>query len=190
MLPRARARPVTSDCEIIYEQARRVKSPGPIVTMTPTQDPVTHLSRSPAATELLGERLGRSAQAGDILYLAGELGAGKTCFVRGLARGLDSPDRVSSPTFVLVNEYRGRERLFHVDLYRLSGSAGLEELGLWDYAERGVLAIEWPERAEGALPQPTLTIAFQHAAAREARALRFTPGGARGRELLASAGLA
>lgn len=158
--------------------------------MTPTDSPVSCLSESPSATESLGERIGRAAGAGDVLHLEGELGAGKTCFVRGLARGLQSAHRVTSPTFVLVNEYRGRELLFHVDLYRLAGSDGIHELGLWDYAEQGVLAVEWPERAEGVLPPPTLTITFEHTGRPDARTLRFVACGARGRDLLAGAGLA
>jgi tRNA threonylcarbamoyladenosine biosynthesis protein TsaE len=125
-----------------------------------------------------------------VLYLVGELGAGKTCFVRGLARGLASADRVSSPTFVLVNEYRGREHLIHVDLYRMDNAGGIHELGLWDDAERAVLAIEWPERGEGALPAPTVTVSFSHCDDPDSRELRFLAAGDRGRDLLAAAGLA
>jgi tRNA threonylcarbamoyladenosine biosynthesis protein TsaE len=106
------------------------------------------ISRSESETEALGAVLARDLRPGDVVALTGDLGAGKTAFVRGLARGLSlDPGQVSSPTFALVHEYRGgRLPLFHVDLYRLSGAEaedlGLDELGVAD----GVLAIEWPER--------------------------------------------
>ena len=106
------------------------------------------ISRSESETEALGAVLAKDLRPGDVVALTGDLGAGKTAFVRGLARGLSlEPGEVSSPTFALVHEYRGgRLPLFHVDLYRLSGAEaedlGLDELGVAD----GVLAIEWPER--------------------------------------------
>jgi tRNA threonylcarbamoyladenosine biosynthesis protein TsaE len=99
-------------------------------------------------TERLAGAMATTLRAGDVLLLSGPLGAGKTAFVRGLARGLGiDPDEVSSPTFTLVHEYRGgRLRLFHADLYRL-GTAGAEDLGLDELGVRdGVLAIEWPDR--------------------------------------------
>ena len=113
-----------------------------------------HLSSSEAATELLAEELASRLSAGAIVLLSGELGAGKTAFVRGLARGLGiDPDEVSSPTFTLVHEYPGpRLTLYHVDLYRLADAAvpdlGLDEMGALD----GVLAIEWPERLSHPMP--------------------------------------
>ena len=99
-------------------------------------------------TEQLAQALAGELRAGDVVLLSGPLGAGKTAFVRGLARGLGvDPDEVSSPTFTLIHEYRGgRLRLFHADLYRL-GRAGAAELGLDELGiEDGVLAIEWPDR--------------------------------------------
>lgn len=157
--------------------------------MLPTSPVVRYPSSSATETELPGESIGRFARAGDVLFLSGDLGAGKTCFVRGLARGLESADRVSSPSFVLVNQYRGRVTLYHVDLYRVEGPGPFEELGLWDYAEDGVLAIEWPERAGQGLPAATLAITFEHGAAPDERLLRFRAEGSRGTELLAAAGL-
>jgi len=108
----------------------------------------TFISHSPAETESLGEAWGRAAQRGWVIALSGELGAGKTQLVKGLARGLGITARVHSPTFTLVNEYSGgRLRLFHLDLYRLNTreqilSAGLEEF----LSPVGVTVIEWAER--------------------------------------------
>ena len=103
----------------------------------------------------VARQVASTLSAGDVLLLSGELGAGKTAFVRGLAQGLGiDADEVSSPTFTLVHEYRGgRLRLYHVDLYRLERAAtddlGLDEMGVAD----GVLAIEWPDRLTHTLPR-------------------------------------
>ena len=108
----------------------------------------TFISHSPEETESLGERLGRAASHGLVIALTGDLGAGKTQLVKGLARGLGGAARVHSPTFTLVNEYAGgRLRLFHLDLYRLEShrqilSAGLEEF----FQPDGVAVVEWAER--------------------------------------------
>ena len=109
---------------------------------------MTHLTRSEEETQALALELAAHLTAGDVVLLSGDLGAGKTAFVRGLAAGLGiSPTEVSSPTFTLVHEYRGgRVTLYHADLYRLNRT-GTEELGLEEPAvARGVLAIEWPDR--------------------------------------------
>jgi|CXWL01.1.fsa_nt_gi tRNA threonylcarbamoyladenosine biosynthesis protein TsaE len=116
-----------------------------------------HRSASEAETEGLAESLAATLGAGDVVLLSGGLGAGKTAFVRGLARGLGiDPSEVSSPTFTLVHEYTGgRLTLYHADLYRL-GQAAVEELGLEQMGVNdGVLAIEWPERLSHALPGAT-----------------------------------
>jgi tRNA threonylcarbamoyladenosine biosynthesis protein TsaE len=111
-----------------------------------------HVTTSEAETAAVAKDLARSLVAGDVLLLSGNLGAGKTAFVRGLAEGLGvAPEEVSSPTFTLVHEYQGEKlTLYHADLYRLERAAtddlGLEEL------ERGVLAVEWPDRLTHALP--------------------------------------
>jgi tRNA threonylcarbamoyladenosine biosynthesis protein TsaE len=108
----------------------------------------TFISHSPAETEALGEKFGRAAERGLVIALSGDLGAGKTQFVKGLARGLGIAVRVHSPTFTLVNEYGGgRLKLFHLDLYRLEtpaqiGSAGVEEF----LSPEGVAVMEWAER--------------------------------------------
>ena len=106
---------------------------------------------SEAETEAAGESLGRSLDAGSVVLLYGDLGAGKTAFVRGMARGVGAlPDEVSSPTFTLVQEYAGTSlTLYHVDLYRLD-SAEVDDLGLDDLLDSGgIVAIEWAERWPG-----------------------------------------
>jgi len=113
-----------------------------------------HLAESEAATQAIARDLAATLRPGDVVLLSGDLGAGKTTFVRGLAEGLGiDPAEVSSPTFTLVHEYRGgRLTLYHADLYRLERAAtddlGLEEIGVKD----GVLAIEWPDRLTHELP--------------------------------------
>ncbi len=107
------------------------------------------ISRDVDQTEKLGEELGKTISAGTVVWLYGDLGAGKTAFVRGLARGLGVEGRVTSPTFALVNEYEGRLPLFHFDLYRLGGEEDLFELGWDDYLSRGgVCAVEWSQRLD------------------------------------------
>jgi tRNA threonylcarbamoyladenosine biosynthesis protein TsaE len=108
----------------------------------------TFISHSPSETESLGERLGRVAQRGWVIALSGDLGAGKTQFVRGLARGLGIAARVHSPTFTLVNEYGGgRLTLFHLDLYRLETPEQILSAGIEEYLKpAGVAVIEWAER--------------------------------------------
>jgi tRNA threonylcarbamoyladenosine biosynthesis protein TsaE len=106
---------------------------------------------SEAETSTAGEALGRELRAGDVVLLYGDLGAGKTAFVRGIARGIGAnPDDVSSPTFTIVQEYAGPSAtLYHVDLYRLE-SAEIDDLGLEDLVSgEGIVAIEWAERWKG-----------------------------------------
>lgn len=101
----------------------------------------------------MGERLGATLAAGDVVALTGELGAGKTCFVQGLARGLGVQVRATSPTFVLINEYRGRLPVHHVDAYRTGSATELIDLGLLDlFGGDGVTVVEWAERAAPLLP--------------------------------------
>ncbi len=122
---------------------------------TTTRELVT---RSTEETEAAGARLARSLRAGDLLLLAGPLGAGKTAFVRGLARGLGSAADVMSPTFQLVRVYPGRVQLAHADLYRLESAPELAELGFDELLDEGVLAVEWGDRLPGAPAAATLTI--------------------------------
>ena len=140
------------------------------------------------STAALGERFGRQLRRGDIVLLQGELGTGKTCLTQGIARGLGCTANVTSPTFVMVNEYKGRERLFHADLYRVGAVEELEELGLWDQAALGVLVVEWPERGQNALPDASLTVQLSYADGPDRRTLEFVPNNDRGRQLVAAIG--
>ena len=117
----------------------------------------TFVSTSESETAAIGRSLARTLAAGDVVLLTGDLGAGKTAFVKGVAEGLGVPaDEVTSPTFTLVQEYRGgRLTLFHVDLYRLDDPREIADLGLDELGEGGVLAIEWAEKLPAAFPQAT-----------------------------------
>lgn len=119
---------------------------------------------SATETERLGEIIGHALRGGEVLALFGDLGAGKTTLVRGLAVGLGAaPRSVSSPTFVLIQEYRGRLPLAHADLYRLNSVADLHDLGLSDYLdEHHVVAIEWADKAGADLPADRLEIHLHH----------------------------
>ena len=111
------------------------------------------VTNSPEQTEQLGQRLGAAVSAGSVVAFTGDLGAGKTAFTRGLAKGLGVPGQVTSPTFTIVNEYEGgRLPLFHFDMYRLSCSDELFDIGWEDYLARGgVCAVEWSEIVDDAL---------------------------------------
>ena len=118
------------------------------------------ITNGPEETEALGARLARALEPGAVVAFTGDLGAGKTAFVRGLARGLGVQDRVTSPTFTIVNEYEGgRLPLFHFDLYRLGCADELFDIGWEDYLARGgVCAVEWSERMEELLEPGTIRV--------------------------------
>ena len=119
------------------------------------------ITNSPEETEALGEKLAKILTPGTILAYRGDLGAGKTAFTRGLARGLDCREQVTSPTYTIVNEYLGgRLPLFHFDMYRLHSSDDLFDIGWDDYLERGgICAVEWSENVADAMEDPiTVTI--------------------------------
>ncbi len=124
---------------------------------------MTYLSNSEAESEALGERLARSLPAGGVVIaLYGELGAGKTAFVRGLARGLEIDDAVVSPTFTIVNEFSGKRELFHFDMYRLHDSDELFDIGWEDYLRRGgVCAVEWSENVPEAFDGTEIRVTIQ-----------------------------
>ena len=120
---------------------------------------MTYTTHSPAETEALGAALGRVLSPGTVIAYRGDLGAGKTAFTRGLARGLGYADPVTSPTYTIVNEYLGgRLPLFHFDMYRLRSSEDLWDIGWEDYLDRGgICAVEWSENVEDAL-EDALTV--------------------------------
>jgi tRNA threonylcarbamoyladenosine biosynthesis protein TsaE len=143
------------------------------------------LLRSPAATRKLGRLLGAALEPGDFVGLTGELGAGKTALVKAVAEGAGIPEGASSPSFALVNVYRGgRVVLQHLDLYRLSGPAELFALGFDDLLDEPAATLcEWADKAGQALPADRLDIALEHAGPRSRRA-RLTATGPRGERLL------
>lgn len=130
-------------------------------------------------TFALGEALGRRLEAGDVVTLSGDLGAGKTAIAQGIAAGLGVTEPVSSPTFALVHEYRGRMRVWHLDVYRLRGPEELADLS-WDdlLLDRGVLLVEWPERIQEALPPERLDLALEYVDETR-RKIAFQPRGGR-----------
>ena len=121
------------------------------------------ITKSPEETERLGERLGRTLHGGEVIAYLGDLGAGKTAFTRGLARGLDIPMRVTSPTYTIVNEYTdGRLPLFHFDMYRLGSSDELFDIGWEDYLLRGgVCAVEWSENVPEAFDGSEISVSIE-----------------------------
>ncbi len=145
------------------------------------------VSSSAVQTERLGARLGELIQSGDLICLAGDLGAGKTCLARGISRGWGAVRSATSPTYTLINEYpRASDSLplFHVDCYRLRGPEEALAIGLYDVMDRsGAVMIEWPERIASILPPERFWITLRWATATK-RGLCFEAGGERPRELL------
>jgi tRNA threonylcarbamoyladenosine biosynthesis protein TsaE len=122
------------------------------------------ITQSPEQTRALGLQFGEALKGGMLLSLEGDLGCGKTVFVKGLAQGLAVPEAiyVTSPSYALIHEYPGRLPLFHADLYRIENPEDIDELGLFDIMDgKNVLAIEWAERIRDALPSEGMTIRFE-----------------------------
>jgi tRNA threonylcarbamoyladenosine biosynthesis protein TsaE len=143
------------------------------------------------ATQELGRCLGRVLFPGAVIALVGPLGAGKTHLVRAIAEGLDIPDSrlVTSPTFILIQEYPARLPIYHLDAYRLGGVRDLEEIGVQEYLEGdGVCLIEWADRAPACLPMDRLTITLA-VTGETSRQARLEARGNRYEQLLADAGL-
>lgn len=137
-------------------------------------------TRSPEQTRRLGMRLGAQLKKGDVFCLSGDLGAGKTTFVQGLVQGWGSYDAVTSPTFVLVNQYHRLDQsiIHHLDAYRLNDAAEAEALDITHLLETGALIVEWPEKITGALPQNCLWVEMKWIAD-EVRYMVFQPRGER-----------
>ena len=118
-------------------------------------------TENPMETQALGEEIGKMLKRGDVIALIGDLGTGKTCLTQGIARGagIASDEIVSSPSYILINEYNGKVPIYHIDLYRLENSAEIAELGLSEYVEGdGICIIEWAERMADALPDTCIKI--------------------------------
>lgn len=153
----------------------------------PILDPYSmeFISRSAGQTRRVGMRLGAFLQPGDVVALEGDLGAGKTTFVQGIANGWGSLDQASSPTFVLVNVYRrpDGQRLYHLDAYRLENAAEAWDLDLEQMLADGPLVIEWANRIKGALPAENLWIRMRYIEEQQ-RDMMFTARGEHYRHLL------
>ena len=120
-----------------------------------------YLSHSVEETEAIGEQLGRSLDRGSVVAYQGGLGMGKTAFTRGLARGFGCTVPVSSPTYTIVNEYPGKRKICHFDMYRLGDADALYDIGWEDYLESGALCVtEWSENVPGVFPEGTAEIRF------------------------------
>lgn len=144
-------------------------------------------SHSAEETRALAAVLGGLAEAGTVLLLSGDLGAGKTVVAQGVGRGLGVPGVVNSPTFVLVNEHLGgRLPLLHADLYRLSDAGEIAELALEEVGQEGVLVVEWPERSADVIAPETLHLRLGPGRGEEDRRLRWRAEGPRARALLAA----
>ena len=143
-------------------------------------------TRSAEETQNLGQKLGKNIQPGTVLALYGDLGSGKTVFVQGLGAGLNVPEDyyITSPTYTLINEYPGRIKLLHVDLYRIDNPGEMEDTGLDDvFGNNAVAAVEWADRLGDDLPKDHIKIQFEiHGT--ESRKIKFSAYGQRGVNLL------
>ena len=120
------------------------------------------ITGSPEETEQLAERLAATLEGTEVIAMFGGLGAGKTAFTRGLARGLESEDDVSSPTFALVHEYSGKYPVYHFDMYRITSWDDLYTTGFFDYMDNGVMIIEWSENIQDFLPENRIEISIRY----------------------------
>ena len=135
----------------------------------------TVVTHAPQETAALAEQLGAAVEAGTVLCLVGDLGAGKTLFTQGFARGLGVTEEVTSPTFALMNQYCGRLPVTHFDLYRLEREEELDEIGFYEFAEPsgGVVLIEWADKFPDALPKPHIRLEIERGDTEDERRLMF-----------------
>ncbi len=145
---------------------------------------ITVISDSESRTVSIGRSIGEVIRLGDALLLHGEMGAGKTCLTRGVALGAECEVSARSPTFIILAEYPGRVRVFHCDLYRISGASEVYELALDETLDRGALVVEWPENAEGELPHDALEIFLEPKPSTEQREITMSAKGVKSRSLL------
>ena len=144
-------------------------------------------THSPKETQELGFRIGKLLKEGSIVALIGDLGTGKTCLTQGIARGagIDANQVVNSPSYILINEYTGSCPIYHIDLYRIRGSAELEDLGLEEYIYgRGICVIEWADRLLESLPECYLKIVLSHEESENTRTIEIISVGAECTELI------
>lgn len=137
------------------------------------------ISHSVKETHEIGEKLGKTLKSGDVVAYFGGMGMGKTTFTHGLAKGLGIDEKeVSSPTFALVHEYRGTNAtLYHFDMYRIEGWDDLYSTGFFDYLDfGGILAVEWSENIENALPENSIRVSFQHGEDENERIIQIDGG--------------
>ena len=120
------------------------------------------ITKSPEETERLAERIANTLEGTELIAMFGGLGAGKTAFTRGLAKGLGIDDGVSSPTFALVHEYSGKYTVYHFDMYRVTSWDDLYTTGFFDYMDSGVMVIEWSENIVDFLPENRINITIKH----------------------------
>ena len=140
---------------------------------------ITVVTKNATQTETLGEGIGALLQPGDVVVLAGDLGTGKTTFVKGAARGLGVLEPVTSPTFAIVQEYDGRYPVAHVDVYRLARIQELHDLGFEELIEERIVLVEWGDTIAGVLPPDRLEVRFELAADGDARTVEIAPQGGR-----------
>ena len=135
----------------------------------------TVVTHAPQETAALAGQLGAAAEAGTVLCLVGDLGAGKTLFTQGFARGLGVTEEVTSPTFALMNQYCGRLPVTHFDLYRLEREEELDEIGFYEFAEPsgGIVLIEWADKFPDALPKPHIRLEIERGDTEDERRLMF-----------------
>ena len=138
---------------------------------------ISVVTNSAAQTEALGEGIGALLQPGDVVVLAGDLGTGKTTFVKGAARGLGITEPVTSPTFAIVQEYDGRHPVAHVDVYRLARIQELHDLGFEELLEERIVLVEWGDTIAGVLPADRLEVRFDLAEDGDARTIEIIPQG-------------
>ena len=141
-------------------------------------------SSSEADTVRIGQAIGHCIRIGDVIFLSGDLGAGKTRMVHGMADAIQSPVSARSPTFVIVNEYPGRIHINHCDLYRLGSPEEVEDLALEERLMNGALVVEWPEIGHSVLPDDFLYLRFENGSDENERRITFTANGPRSANLL------